>query len=175
MRTRESKRNGSTKPAVARSSRRRQTGVGLVEILVAVLVLGFGLLGVAAMQSLALRNSQSSMQRSQAVVQAYAIVDSMRANAAEAKKGAYNMAAPRCANGVIPKPDSTATLAVADQAAWMQGLAASLGARDSTCGQVTCDSAGLCTVSVRWDDTRGGTAGGESNADKLTYTLQVRL
>lgn len=156
--------------------RRHQRGVGLVEILVAVLVLGFGLLGVAAMQSLALRNSQSSMERSQAVVQAYAIVDAMRANSEEARKGAYNMSAARCATTAgSSNPSGASSLASADQAAWLQGLGASLGVRDSTCGQVTCDAAGACTVNVQWDDTRGGTAGGESGRDKLTYTLQARL
>ena len=55
-----------------------QRGAGLLEVLIAVLVMGIGLLGIAALQATALRNAQSSMERSQAVVQAYAILDSMR-------------------------------------------------------------------------------------------------
>lgn len=159
-----------------RARRTAQAGVGLVEILVAVLVLGFGLLGVAAMQSLALRNSQSAMERSQAVVQAYAMIDAMRANADQARQGAYNMSAARCATpaGGSPSSPDGASLANADQQAWIQSLGASLGRRPTTCGRVSCDAAGLCLVTVQWDDSRGG-AGGEANGERKTYTLQARL
>jgi type IV pilus assembly protein PilV len=57
-----------------------QRGVGMIEVLVAVLILAIGLLGVAALQATALRNSQSAMERSQGVVHAYAVFDSMRAS-----------------------------------------------------------------------------------------------
>ena len=50
-------------------SRRRMHGLSLIEILVSVVILGIGLLGVAAMQSLALRGGQSSLEASQAVMQ----------------------------------------------------------------------------------------------------------
>jgi type IV pilus assembly protein PilV len=66
--------------------------VGLIEVLVAVLVLGIGLLGVAAMQATALRNSQSSLERSQGVMHVYTILDAMRANPQAARAGGYNMA-----------------------------------------------------------------------------------
>ena len=60
--------------------RRVQSGSSLFEVMIAVLVLSTGMLGVAAMQSTSLRNSQSAFQRSQAVVLTYAISDAMRAN-----------------------------------------------------------------------------------------------
>ncbi|MGO1069173.1 type IV pilus modification protein PilV [Lysobacter sp. CA199] len=151
--------------------RKRQSGVGLIEILVAVLVLGLGLLGVAAMQSLALRNSQSSMQRSQAVVQAYAMADAMRANPTAASAGAYDTGGLQCFGEVKPEAGS---LAAADRAAWLQSLGKSLGENAKTCGQVACKDS-LCTIEVRWDDSRGANAGGEKDADKQTFSMQVRL
>ncbi|WP_241201117.1 type IV pilus modification protein PilV [Lysobacter enzymogenes] len=159
---------------VAPRARRAQAGVGLVEILIAVLVLGLGLLGVAAMQSLALRNSQSALERSQAVVQAYAMADAMRANAAAAKAGSYNTAAPLCYSASAGAAGGDADLATADLAAWVQSLGKSLGATASTCGRIAC-AAEVCTIEVIWDDTRGGNAGGESGADKRTFRMQVRL
>lgn len=155
-------------------ARHPQTGVGLVEILIAVLVLGLGLLGVAAMQSLALRNSQSALERSQAVLQAYAMADAMRANSAAAKAGSYNTATPLCYSASAGSAAGDADLAAADRAAWVRSLGASLGATASTCGRIAC-AAELCTIEVIWDDTRGGNAGGESGADKRTFRLQVRL
>jgi type IV pilus assembly protein PilV len=72
----------------------------MIEVLVAVLILAIGLLGVAALQATALRNSQSAMERSQGVVHAYAVFDSMRANPVAARGGDYNVGmscnAPAC-------------------------------------------------------------------------------
>ena len=44
--------------------------MSLIEVLVAVLIMGIGLLGIAAMQTVALRNGQSSLERTQAVIRA---------------------------------------------------------------------------------------------------------
>jgi len=66
--------------AVARQSTRRQAGgAGLLEVLVAVLILGIGLLGVAATQSVALKASQVSTMRSQAIIEGYGMLDAIRA------------------------------------------------------------------------------------------------
>ncbi|QQP98111.1 type IV pilus modification protein PilV [Lysobacter enzymogenes] len=153
---------------------RPQAGVGLIEILIAVLVLGFGLLGAAAMQSLALRNSQSSMERSQAVVQTYAIADAMRANAEEARRGLYDTGdAPLCVGA--PAAGGKSALVAADLAAWKDGLGKSLGAQATTCGKIDCDAKGLCDVTVQWSDARAGSARTEDAAGKAAFTLKVRL
>src|SRR3546814_2402887 len=66
-------------------------GTTLSEVLIAVLVLGIGMLGIASLQATSLRNSQSSLERSQAVIATYAIIDAMRANRNDALAGAYNI------------------------------------------------------------------------------------
>src|SRR3546814_10441179 len=66
-------------------------GTTLIEVLIAVLVLGIGMLGIASLQATSLRNSQSSLERSQAVIATYAIIDAMRANRNDALAGAYNI------------------------------------------------------------------------------------
>ncbi len=144
-------------------SPRHQSGVGLIEVLIAVLVMAIGLLGIAALQATALRNSQGSMERSQAVIQSYTIFDAMRANRVAAlSKSEYNTGKMMCAAG------STDTLAQKDINRWLAAMQATLGS--STCGQVQCGADGLCKVSVQWDDTRatGGT-------DKHTVETQVYL
>lgn len=55
-------------------------GFTLIEVLVALLVVSIGLLGVARLQTLAMRSTHGSHLRSQAVVLAYAMADRMRAN-----------------------------------------------------------------------------------------------
>lgn len=131
-------------------SRRRMQGLSLIEILVSVVILGIGLLGVAAMQSLALRGGQSSLEASQAVMQSNAIIEAMRANRANAN--AYNTGSLVCTVG------AGGTLAQNDLANWISTLKANIGGTvtdTTTCGQIAgCPAA--CVVTVTWDDSRAG-------------------
>lgn len=111
-----------------------------------VLVLAIGLLGAAAMQATALRNSQSSFERSQGVVHVYAILDAMRANAQVARQGGYNMPMTCAAAPIV------GDLSVDDRNLWLQTLRNNLS--QSACGQIDC-VATVCTITVRWDDSRG--------------------
>lgn len=132
-------------------SARSVRGASLIEVLVAVIIMSIGLLGVAAMQSIALRNSQGSMERSQAVIQSYAILDAMRANLTAARAGAYNIDA-------CTVPAGGTSLVESDQQAWIQSLKDTLGDNASVCGAVDCDAMAddnaVCRITVTWDDTR---------------------
>ena len=57
-----------------------QSGVGLIEVLVAVLVLSIGFLGIAALQAMSLSTNNSDMARSMATIASYSIMDAMRAD-----------------------------------------------------------------------------------------------
>ncbi|MBT2745420.1 MULTISPECIES: type IV pilus modification protein PilV [unclassified Lysobacter] len=60
----------------------RQRGFSLIEVLISMLVIGFGLLGLAMMQTLSVRYSQSANYRTQANNLAYDLLDQIRANRA---------------------------------------------------------------------------------------------
>lgn len=143
---------------------RRQEGVSLIEVMVSVLVLGVALLGIAAMQATALRNGQSSLERSQIVAYSYSAIDAMRANRQAALAGAYNTDGMEC-----EVPDG-GTLAEDDVNRWItslkNGMAGSVD-DESVCGQITC-AADVCTVTVQWDDTRGSKSDAAAdNADNV--------
>lgn len=136
----------------------RMSGISLIEVLVSVLILGIGLLGIAAMQSLALRGGQSSLETSQAVMQTTAIIESMRANRANA--ASYNTA------GMVCAAPGGAGLAGADLDAWIGSLKSTIGNDAATCGQIAgCPAA--CVITVQWNDTR---AGGLANRTITTRT-----
>lgn len=138
----------------------RVRGIGLIEVLVSVLVLGIGLLGVAALQSFALRGGQSSLESSQGVMQATAIIEAMRANRANAAN--YNI-------GMTCAVPSGGTLAQNDLRDWITGLKATMGtaADTTTCGQIA-GCPGACVVTVRWDDARAGGGATRSVATRTT-------
>lgn len=66
------------------SRRDRQSGAGLIEVLVAVVVLTFGLLGLAGLQFSGNKFNHSAYLRSQATSLAYDAADRMRSNLAAA-------------------------------------------------------------------------------------------
>ena len=150
--------------------RRAQAGVGLLEVMISVLILGIGLLGIAAMQATALRNGQSSLERTQAVIQTYAALDLLRANRTDAIAGYYNTGGMRCEAG---EPD--ASLPAGQQAAqaevdsWLGALQRSMGVEgdDTTCALIACAGnaigGGTCRVTIQWDDSRGSSLAGEDD------------
>ncbi|MFM2274349.1 MAG: type pilus modification protein PilV [Pseudomonadota bacterium] len=141
-----------------------QNGASLIEILVAVLVLSFGLLGMAAMQARAVKGNQSSMQRTQGVMLSYYILDAMRIDKNSAKALNYNTGSlVGDVIGGICTPDAVTgtTLAHTNMRDWITALKDNMGQADdtTTCGAVLCDADGNCRVQVQWDDTRAGGVG----------------
>ena len=77
----------------------RQRGVGLIEVLIAVLILSFGLVGLSLLQGRVLKYTYSSMQRTEALTLLNSLMESMRANRAEAVSGLYNVVGVQAAPG----------------------------------------------------------------------------
>lgn len=144
----------------ARPAASRQRGVGLVEVLIAVLVLSIGMLGMAGLQSWSLRNNQSSMERGMAVVHAYQIADIMRADRANAINGDFDIGIEDAA----PADADYISLAIAD---WRASMQQTLGPDAS--GSIDCNGA-LCDIVVRWNDARG-----TEGAAEQEITIEVEL
>ena len=62
------------------TSASRQGGLSMIELLVAVLVLGIGVLGITALQMVSLQNNRAALYRAEAVQLAYDMMDRIRAN-----------------------------------------------------------------------------------------------
>lgn len=146
------------------NKRARLKGATLIEILIALLVLSFGLLGMAALQARALKGNQSALQRTQAVLMSYYILDAMRVDRNSAKSLNYNTGS--LSGDVIdpicnPAAISGTTLADNNLKHWIESLKTTIGkAGDTTtCGAVLCDAVGICQIQVRWDDSRAGGLG----------------
>lgn len=61
-------------------TKKRIRGVSMIELLVAVLVMGIGVLGITGLQMVSLQNNRSALQRSEAVQLAYDMMDRIRTN-----------------------------------------------------------------------------------------------
>lgn len=150
------------RPPQPQAGRRcRQRGAGLIEVLVAVVIVTVGLLGAAALQASALRNNQGSYERTQSSILSQGMFDAMRANLVDVNANAYNT------NGWLCTAPSASGLAASDQARWISGLQAQIN--PGACGSIACAS-GACTVGVRWDDSR---ATGGSSAQLVSMKAQL--
>lgn len=136
------------RPATNFPSQKAIAGVGLIEVLIAVAILAFGLLGIAAMQATTLRSSQSASERSEAAIATYAILERMRANYAVAANGGYDLAALTC-----NAPTGT-NLVTRDQRDWIEAIHAGMG--PMSCGQIVGCGGETCKIIVQWDDSRDG-------------------
>lgn len=150
--------------SISRVAPSRMRGVGLIEVLVSVLILGVGLLGIAAMQSLALRGGQGSLESSQAVMQATSIIEAMRANRANAASYVYD------GLGTCNTLPAGGSLAQNDLLAWVTSLKATIGSGvgdTTTCGRIRFLGTDRYEVMVQWNDQR---AGGEAIRQITTET-----
>lgn len=148
-----------------RGRRQAQRGVGLIEVLVAVLLLSVAFLGVAALQAHSLSTNNSAMARSMATMASYSILDAMRADVALAAKGGYNTDKPLKANAC---PDAGSTMAGAQLHDWCLQLGQALGANETTTGAISCTGGlGECLITITFDDSRAG-KGGSANQKVVT-------
>tara|TARA_B100000745_G_scaffold119371_5_gene77167 strand:+ start:3079 stop:3534 length:456 start_codon:yes stop_codon:yes gene_type:complete len=135
------------------ASRKHQAGIGLIEVLVSLFLFSMGLLGVAGMQTVGLKNNQSSLERSQAVMYTYSILDAIRSDMAGFEAGQYQLDFP----GSGCAAPTGASLAEKNLAYWLASIQQTMG--EDACGSVQC-GAEVCTVRIRWDDSRG--SGGDT-------------
>lgn len=136
------------------SSPRTQRGLSMIEVLISVLVLALGLMGMAAMQALALRGGQSSLESSQAVMASNSIIEAMRANRANAASYAFDGTA-SCAT----VPAAGLSLATWDVRQWTLQLKTAIGndpADPNTCGRIVDMGGGVFAITVQWNDQRAG-------------------
>lgn len=133
----------------------RQAGVSLIEVLVALFVLAFGMLGIAGMQTMAMKANQSAFERNAAVISANSIVERIRSNQRWERDDSYNRALPTAACSVPGGEDRVSV----DIRNWLNELSSNLG--EGACGGINCAGTPVfCRISVRWDDSRvqGGAA-----------------
>ena len=167
-----------------RSARYRgASGFTLIEVLVAVLILGIGILGMAGMQAMSVRESQNTYFRTQADMLAYDIVDRMRANRSEAANSAsydFDGSAPA---GVAACGDATSEcdsteMAGFDLNQWFEAISDS--SLPGALGTVTQDvgTASVYTVQVFWDENRDGANDQSCDTDPGTdscFRLVIQL
>lgn len=147
-----------------------QRGVGMIEVLVAILILSTSLMALAAMQLRSLQYNQSAYFESQANMLVTDIVDRMRLN----RNFTYNSGFGSTSGPVVPATEASNAVADVDQ--WNRLIAARLpnGQGSIACvGATPANNIINCTIVIRWDNINNVTGAGEatSNAAENRTTL----
>lgn len=124
-------------------SLKRQAGVTLIEVLVAVLITAVGVMGAAAMQLNSVKFNQAANTRSTAVFLANDIADRLRANRAIAILGGYDLAMADSA------PSGTAMNQI-DLQEWLLELASRLPAGDGAISR----NGNTFSIALQWHEGR---------------------
>lgn len=139
----------------------KTSGFSLIEVLIAVVVLSFGLLGMGLLQTMSMRSGQTANHRTQATNLAYEIIDMIRANKSEI--GNYNTidfgdfttastTATTC-NGALAI-STTGMRYAQDRQLWICDVRAALPQGE---GQVRVDDSvtpSIVTIQLRWLEDR---------------------
>lgn len=166
--------------------RHSEDGFTLLEVLIAIVVFSFGLLGIAGMMTISVRNNHNGYLRSQANFLAENMLDRMRANPAALWNGDYSGTAAIGTNEcLLSSPCTFQELAVYDMQKWAE----SLGILRDGSGTISCAPSGtlptnlttstppsiwfpsppyegVCTITVTWNE-----ANRDSDAETQTMEL----
>ena len=139
----------------------KQSGITMIEVLVAVLILAIGLLGVAGLQSISLKNTADVFFEQQAMSSAQDLTNRIMANQDAASSGDYADAPPTAA----PSTDcsstacSSAEMAAWDLWQWNDALTNGFGSPPSAAASVTWDSAKEAyEIAITWDANGAGSS-----------------
>lgn len=128
-----------------------QRGAGLIEVMIALLVLAIGLLGFAAMQTQGISQGQKAYLHSQAMFAAQDMVERMRANPAglDSYSLSFSDSAPASAN-CRAGACAPAALAAWDKTQWLALLEESLPMGDGQIQMVSTGDPTLVLISIRY-------------------------
>lgn len=145
---------------MVRFYKRRQEGMTLIEVLIAMLILAIGLLGGAGLQLNALKYTRSALMNTQASFIAQDLLERMRANAG----GDYRV------TGLDRTSPTLSGVAGQDLNEFKRNIRQFAG--DAAKGTVAV-SGQQVRISLEWNDARGGQHDGFSNSFTLSSQISA--
>ncbi|MBL4660947.1 MAG: type IV pilus modification protein PilV [Alcanivoracaceae bacterium] len=142
---------------------KQHKGFTLIEVMIAVVVFSFGLLGVAGIMTVAVKNNHNGYMRSQATILTATIIDMMRRNKAGVKAGLYDgtFAGYADISTMCTSVCGPAAITARDVQQWSNMLTQLL---PNSVGSIACDlnltpgwgnapTDGFCTATITWSES----------------------
>lgn len=128
---------------------KNQSGFGLIEVLIAVLVLAIGLLGMASLQTNGIQMTTGALSRTQAVLLAEDLIERARANRSSVASYTVTAGAPPACD--LTYAITNAAVAAEDIAEWRNNVSCLLPNGDASVAV----SGAVMTVTVNWQARSG--------------------
>ncbi len=153
----------------------KQRGATLIEVLISVLVLAVGLLGVAATQTMSLKNGNGANQRYMAALAAQDIVERMRANPSGLEQGSYDgtVDGSETLGNDCTSACSVNALASLDLYEWGQVIKTNLPSASGTIGR----NGDQVTITLAWKQQHTGEnyGGADGGTEDASFVMTVEL
>ena len=152
-----------------------QKGSSLIEILIAVFILAAGLLGLASLQMLSLKNINNAQFHTLATTYAYDMSERMRSNREALLAGSYDnisytVSDPGCSNAGC----TAAQMAQLDGFQWNALLQSAVNEGGLPEGKGTVVKNGsVYNITVAWKEQQRSSSGGEVGNASFTLTIQI--
>ncbi|MGA9422631.1 MAG: type IV pilus modification protein PilV [Rhodanobacteraceae bacterium] len=146
----------------------RKRGFTLLEVLIALLIFSFGMLGLAALQSFSVKANQSANYRSQATALTNTMLDNIRANR-DYIQSYYSSDYAAGDDCTTSDPPDGATQAEFDVNNWRYQVSCELPAGEAAIAPISANEVAVC---IRWSDSRlqsGATTGSNCVDDAATF------
>lgn len=161
--------------------KRGSGGFSMIEVLVSIVVLAFGLLGAAQLVVLSVNQQATSRTHTQVVFLAESMMERIRANQAAAWAGNYNgsydasLLTSEAADCTLAAPCDGAGVAKRDGFIWTRELVASLSAAQGSIGCTPVgtqqgDFRGYCDLSISWRQATKGSDIGAATTVSWRFT-----
>lgn len=163
----------------------RQRGMGMIEILMAVLITAIGLIGITGMQAVSLKNNLSALNRSNAIFLTGTIMDRVRANPTADFTTAVDDAPPVALNLCAAKTNSCTKSQIANLniAQWKCTLGGYQD--DAICagispvmpdaqGGIAVDGSGDYVITIQWMDRISYAAGVNTGGQLVAISTTLR-
>lgn len=163
---------------------KKPTGFTLLEVMISMVIFSVGMLGLAGIQALALKNNNTAYQRTIAMQHSANMADLIRSSNSFDETVDSSFAGITTPVGSDPTKDciaddtatlcSTTELAVFDIFHWKQRLASAL---PSGRGTVVLASS-VYTITIMWDEKRTGVTGENCSggaSDLKCYVIQIQV
>lgn len=160
----------------------QQSGFTLIEVAIAVFVLAIGILGIAGMQSVGVRESQNTYFRTQADMLVHDMLDRMRANRDAAQDETSSVYVYKTADGGVDAEIcnssgascTPAEMAAFDLSQWLDSVQVSSLPNPSV--NIARAAAGsVYTVQLFWDEDRSGDAGTSCDGEQACIQMVVEI
>ncbi len=155
---------------------KKENGFTLLEVLIAMVILAIGLLGMAQLQVLSLRNNTSAYQRSIASWMAHDMIERIRSNPQEAYDGSYDSDLTDLQAGSVTDCTAatcTSTLLAAYDLKQWKTAANYLSELPSSRASIDVTNAVpyTVTISIEWSDQ--SVSGRDSEVQTFTYKTVI--